>query len=80
MKKILKIILIFTLLINVSFSEEKNTDIPKTIIQKEIVYPDQIIWEYEIFSNTNEFYPIDSINVKKNWRMVWIWDLWGGRS
>ena len=58
MKKILKIILIFTLLINVSFSEEKNTDIPKTIIQKEIVYPDQIIWEYEIFSNTNELFNI----------------------
>lgn len=65
MKKILKIILIFTLLINVSFSEDKKTDIPKTTIQKEVVYPDQIIWEYEIFSNTNEFYPIDSINVKK---------------
>lgn len=65
MKNILKLILIFTLLINISFSGEKKTDIKSTTIEKEAVYPSQIIWEYEIFSNTNEFYPIDSINVKK---------------
>lgn len=65
MKNILKIVFIFIILINVSFSEEKKIDIKNTTVEKEIVYPSQIIWEYEIFSNTNEFYPIDSINVKK---------------
>ena len=65
MKKILKVVLFLICLINVSFSEEKKSEITQNTIPKEIVYPNQIIWEYEIFTNTNEFYPIDSIEVIK---------------
>lgn len=65
MKNIVKIVLVFIILVSASFSEGKKVDVKNNTVEKEIVYPNQIIWEYEIFTNTNEFYPIDSIEVKK---------------
>jgi len=62
------IIMVFFLICftNQLFSKETDKSVkPATTIKKEVVYPQQIIWGYEMFNNTGVIYTFDSISVKK---------------
>ena len=57
----------FIVLFSISYAEENESSTGTAIEQENKVnYPQQIIWNYEMFSRTNQVFQINTENLKKN--------------